>query len=405
MNISSPRLLLLTLGFPLILTATSGPGYEQRQLSDKFFSEGAVFADLNSDGQPDAIAGPFWYEGPTFAQRHEIYRPAPFDPLGYSDNFLTFSHDFNGDGWADVLVLGYPGIDASWFENPGLRDLPWRRRVVFLPVDGESPVLGDLLGSGYPVLICASGGRLGYAAADPRDAVRPWTFHPISPLGLWNRFTHGLGFGDLNGDGRADILEKNGWWQQPASLVGDPVWEFHPYPFATAPAPGGAQMLVTDVNGDGLADVVTSRHAHGYGLSWFEQIRAADGAINFSPHVILSENPDTKISGVQFAQLHALALADVDGDGLPDIITGKRWWAHGPKGDADPAGAPVLYAFLTRRAPDRTVTFEPRLLDDNSGIGTQVSAADVNADGRADFIVGNKRGTFVVLSTNAVQQK
>ena len=98
-------------------------------------------------------------------------------------------------------------------------------------------------------------------------------------------------------------------------------------------------------------------------------------------------------------------LADVDGDGLSDIITGKRWWAHGPKGDADPAGAPVLYAFLTRRAPDRTVTFEPRLLDDNSGIGTQVSAADVNADGRADFIVGNKRGTFVVLSKNAVQQK
>lgn len=141
MNISSPRLLLLTLGFPLILTATSGPGYEQRQLSDKFFSEGAVFADLNRDGQPDAIAGPFWYEGPTFAQRHEIYRPAPFDPLGYSDNFLTFSHDFNGDGWADVLVLGYPGIDASWFENPGLRDLPWRRRVVFFPLTASRPCL------------------------------------------------------------------------------------------------------------------------------------------------------------------------------------------------------------------------------------------------------------------------
>ena len=42
-------------------------------------------------------------------------------------------------------------------------------------------------------------------------------------------------------------------------------------------SPGGAEMAVYDVNGDGLNDVVTSLQAHGWGLSWFEQKKAADG--------------------------------------------------------------------------------------------------------------------------------
>src|SRR5437764_12248096 len=111
-------------------------------------------------------------------------------------------------------------------------------------------------------------------------------------------------------------------------------------------------MCVMDVNGDGLADVVTSIDAHGYGLSWFEQARAAGGDITFREHVILSTQAEEKVGGVQFSQLHAIALADVDGDGLPDIVTGKRWWAHGPTGDADPLGIPVLTAFLLRRGGD-----------------------------------------------------
>jgi hypothetical protein len=379
------------------LSAATDPAYQRLELSNQFFSEGATFADINKDGQMDVVSGPYWYAGPDFKTRTEFYPAKAFDPLVYSDNFFSFTDDFNGDGWADVLVLGFPGIDASWYENPGKAGGAWRRHVVFLPVDNESPTFGPLLNSGPSVLICMSNGRLGYSTPNPKDPSRSaWVFHPATAANpKWQRFTHGLGYGDINGDGRKDLLTNEGWWEQPASLAGDPEWKFHAFAFSTK---GAAHMLVTDVNGDGLPDVVSSKFAHGYGLSWFEQVRSADGAITFKEHVILSEKPEEKIAGVQFSQLHALALADVDGDGIPDIVTGKRWWAHGPKGDEDPMGTPVLYAFITRRAADKSVTFVPRLIDDASGIGTQVMAADINGDGKPDFLVGNKRGTAVILS-------
>ena len=394
---TSALLFALAPALPSPAAAAEAPAYKKLTLAKEFFCEGAAFGDFNKDGQLDVVSGPYWYEGPDFTKRHELFTPLVFDPLKYSDNFFAFVHDFNGDGWPDVLVIGFPGVDASWYQNPGAKGGPWRRYVVALPVDNESPTFGPLLGKGPPVLMCMSAGRLGYATPDPKDPTRTWTFHAVSPvMPGWQRFTHGLGFGDVNGDGRNDLLEKDGWWEQPASLAGDPVWKYHKFPFAPK---GGAQMYVMDVNGDGVPDVITSKAAHGYGLSWFEQVRGVEGAEStFKEHVILSEKGEEKIGGVQFAQLHAVVLADVDGDGLPDIVTGKRWWAHGPTGDVDAAAAPVLYAFLLRRGAGGAVTFEPRLLDDTIGVGTQLFTADVNGDGRPDFLVGNKRGTAVLLS-------
>ncbi len=373
-------------------------------LSTDFLCEGASFADLDRDGHADVIAGPYWYRGPDFATKHEIYAPQAFDPAGYSDNFFAFPRDFDGDGWVDVLFVGFPGEAATWYANPRTSETRtaerhWEKHVVVEHVDGESPEWADLTGDGVPELVYLSGGKLGWAGPERGAPEKAWEFHALSEdLGL-ERFTHGLGVGDVDGDGRADVLLKDGWWQQPESLAGDPPWTKHA--FAFSPKHGGAQMLVHDVDGDGDNDVITALAAHEFGLSWWEQMKR-ETEIDFVEHRIMDDEPADNADGVRFGELHALALCDMDGDGLQDIVTGKRWWSHGAKGDPDGGSVPaVVYAFLLKRSAqgpaEGTARYVARLLDDGSGVGTQVVAGDVNGDGRADVVIGNKKGTFVLL--------
>lgn len=370
--------------------------FERHVLSREFFGEGATFGDLDRDGHADVVSGPYWYRGLAFAERAALWEPKPFDPKGYSDSFFDFVRDFDGDGWLDVLVVGFPGADASWFENPRGAAGPWKRHLAFATVDNESPWFADLTGDGAPELVFHTGGKLGWAGPDAADPRAPWTFHALSDDRGYERFTHGLGVGDIDGDARADVMTKEGWWQQPASLAGDPQWPFHPYRFAER---GGAQMLVMDVDGDGDADVVSSLAAHDFGLSWFEQTKTA-GGIDFVAHAILGETAADNPQGVCFAELHALAACDVDGDGLLDVVTGKRFWSHGQRGDPEAGNPAVLYWFQLARGP-RGVEWIPHRIDDDSGVGTQVVAGDVDGDGRADVVVGNKQGTFVFLQRRA----
>ena len=374
--------------------AATTPNFEKRWLTAIFYGEGANVGDFNKDGKADVVSGPFIYEGPDFTIKREFMPREPADPLHYSQNFFAYSGDFNRDGWDDIFIIGFPGAEAHWYENPQGKDGHWKKHLVLNVVDNESPMLAHIVGDDSPELVCMSGGYAGYATPDSSDPTKPWTFHPVSPKGDYQRFTHGLGVGDVNGDGRLDLLEKTGWFEQPEQLEGE--WKKHAFDFAAAKSPGGAQMYSCDVDGDGDNDVITSLHAHGYGLAWFEN-QGESESITFKRHLILSPKADEKLNDVQFSQLHAVAVIDMDGDGLKDIVTGKRYWAHGPAGDPEPNAPAVLYWFKLMRDGGKA-TFEPRLIDDNSGVGTQISAADINADGKPDVMVGNKKGTMLLLS-------
>jgi len=410
------RIVLVAIGLsltsPVAKAKDLAHSFKKIRLTDEFWAEGADIGDFNHDGKMDIVSGPFWYEGPGFKTRHEIYPatatfkrkktdgtevtvPGFEGALGvnnaYSECFLTYAYDFNQDGWTDVIVYGYPGKEAAWYENPKGREGHWQRHVVLDVLDNESPALLDVTGDGKPEILCCSKGYIGYAQADWKHPETPWTFHAISPKGDYQRYTHGIGCGDINGDGRIDILEKDGWWEQPPSLANDPVWVKHAFHFADA----AAQMFVYDVNGDGLNDVITSINAHGYGLSWYEQVRE-NGTITFREHVILNKDASKNSYGVAFSQLHSLSLIDIDGDGLKDIVTGKRFWAHGKNGpDPDSNGPAVLYWFKLVRRPGGQADFVPNLVDEDSGVGTQVTTGYVSDQKYPDIVVGNKKGVFV----------
>jgi hypothetical protein len=210
------------------------------------------------------------------------------------------------------------------------------------------------------------------------DATQEFIAHivgaPSSPG--TQQFSHGLGVGDVNGDGRPDILTTEGYYLAPPDPRSE-AWTFVP---ARLGQPC-ANMLVYDVNKDGLPDVITSS-AHGVGVWWFEQKRTASG-VDFIEHVI--DNT--------FSQTHALVMADLDRDGVMEFVTGKRFWAHGPNGDVEP-NAPALLVWYKLSRSGGQVKWTRYVVDDDSGVGTQFTVADVNKDGRLDIVTSNKKGVF-----------
>ena len=369
--------------------------FKKIRLDEQFYAEGAYYADFNRDGKLDIVAGPFWFEGPAFEKRHE-YRPVKTFKAAqeYSDNFLTFAGDFNNDGWPDILCVPFPGKEGYWYENTAGKPGEWKRHLAFDSIGNESPVWGDLLGKGSPQLLLCTNDFLGYITPDTAKPDDAWTFHAIStPDKRYKKFTHGVGFGDINGDKRNDVVEAAGWWEQPARLVEGKPWTWHPFQFADK----AAQMYVYDVNGDGHGDVITSWNCHGYGLLWWEQVRNTEGAIDWRQHIILTPTPNVQSSDFRVSQMHAMTLADMNGDGVMDMVTGKRFWSHGPNGDVEPNAAAIVFWVEVRRGTQEP-TFIPHLIDDDSGVGTQVTAVDLNGDKKPDIVVANKKGIFVHLS-------
>ncbi len=370
--------------------------WKRTVIEGKFRSEGVVVADVNKDGKLDIMIGDSWYEAPSWT-KHDIRKPGDFgDGLkSYSNCMTCWTEDVNGDGWADQIVVGFPGVPTLWYENPKGKPGYWPEHVAWHSSCNETPLYTDLFGDGHRVLLMgwqpkgkANEGQMAWftPGSDPTSA---WEMHPVSePSSPGNiipgtsQFSHGLGTGDLNGDGRQDVICTGGWWEQPESgRSSSTPWTFHPAKLGDAVA----DMIVYDVNQDGKADVIASS-AHQFGIWWFERTGEKDGDTAFVKHDLFPN---------LVSETHALIAADINRDGLKDLITGKRFWSHGrhEAGSDQPAR---LYWFEAVKGADGKISFTPREIDDQSGIGTQFVVTDFNGDGLLDIVTANKKGVFLI---------
>jgi len=361
---------------PLASTRPKEIQFKKTIIDTRFVAEGLAVADVNRDGRLDILAGNVWYEAPHWIP-HEIAPFQQIDPAtAYSNCFNTWAVDLNHDGWVDQIVIGMPGERAIWRENPRGKDEPWKEHPIWRSACNESPLYVDLFRNGRRVLV------MGYddsylAWFEPsRDPYAEWQCHNVSDVkGAGSfRYSHGLGVGDINGDGRNEILTKDGFYVASADPRSGP-WEF----VKTDLGPACAQMQVFDVNRDGRPDVISSS-AHDRGVWWFEHL--TDG--RFNKHTI-----DETIS-----ETHSMALARLGPSKAINVITGKRVWAHGPHGDVGANEA----AWLVRYELNRTsggVEWIRHIIDEDAGVGTQFVVQDINKDGLLDIVVSNKKGVFL----------
>lgn len=387
------------LGAQFVPSEATSPDYRAQKLDDFSYAWDTAVADVNRDGHKDVIAGPYYYLGPDFSQRREIYIASTFSPGNqYAANMITHAQDITGDDWPDILVT--EARQMALLVNPRGEPRRWERHMVVPGNISELTILDDLDGDGRSELVMVQAGKVAIAQPRPGAETEPW---PVFFISAEPARLHSFGVGDIDGDGRKDIVQAGGWWKQPEGGLFAAEWQFHPYVFGNPEHPderveGGGEMAVVDVNGDGLADVITSINAHGFGLAWYEQKRAG-GEIDFEPHLIMGDYRRDNPGGLTVSQLHAgVVAADVDGDGIVDFFTGKKRWAH-LDSHSDPDPASPAYLLLYRGKRDRSapggVRFTPEILSNRAGAGSALTVEDIDGDGRLDVATSGVDGSWV----------
>jgi hypothetical protein len=341
--------------------------------------ESAAFVDVDGDGVLDIVSGAFWYRGPDFEHRRTLAHVPRFGD--YYDDFGSVAVDLTGDGSPDIVTGGWWGQALRWRRNPGadhVSDQPWAETVIAEVGSIEQPRAWDVDGDG----------RLELVPNTPGAPLVVHSFEPGDPP-TWKARTiwggaqgHGLGFGDISGSGRGDFVMNHGWLEAPEHP--DDEWilhsEFDLGPTASVP------IIVADVDGDGLSDLIVG-NGHGYGLDWWRQGRDASGARTWTRQEI-----DPAVS-----QCHTLHWADIDGDGRPELVTGKRWRAH-PVGDAGNEDDLGIWYYTWDGEAFRKHVIDAGPAGFGSGAGIDFDLADVTGNGYPDLIAPGKDGLWLFLN-------
>lgn len=354
--------------------------FVKKQIASESFESVSVF-DVNNDKIPDIISGAFWYEGPGFWKRNYM---GPVNRINeYWDDFSTIPLDVNGDGNTDVITGGWFGKKLIWRQNPG-NTKEWTDNLIGEPGNIETTYGWDIDGDGVIEIVPNT----------PNDPLVIYRLVTNNSKGTEKfevykiydgKSGHGLGFGDINGDGKKDLVISTGWLQAPANPYKD-KWIFHPdFSLGTASVP----MIVADVNGDGANDLIVGQ-AHSYGLDWYQQVKDKAGKSTWIKHTIDPFN----------SQYHTMHWADIDGDGKEELITGKRYRAHNGNdpGENDPVG---IYYFKWNGEAFVKQVISYGEYGVGKGIGLYFTIADLTGSGKPDIVVAGKDGLVVFYNKGA----
>ena len=361
---------------PPILAAEGNTkiSFKKTQLEAKFRSEGVAVGDFNHDGKLDIAAGSVYYASPNWDMQLVQDKALEFDPLKYSGSFCNYADDLNHDGWTDLIVVDFPGKETWWYENPQTAAGPWKRHMCVPVTNNESPTYLDLDGDGRRELVFAIElGRKMAFAKPASDPAAPWLITNISAENAPNteRYSHGLGVGDVNRDGRSDVLVPQGWWEGPANTASVP-WKFHPA------ALGDKCARCTSTTSTATAITTCSRRPP---INW---------AFGGTSRPLMAGRPTTSTRPSRKPMPSAWPTSTATGSPIssPARLVGSR-----PQGRRQPrrSGRDVLVR--TRREGGKP-KWIPHQFDHDSGVGTQFEVADVNGDGLLDVVTSNKKGVY-----------
>ena len=346
----------------------------KRKLSDAPY-ESAAAADVNGNGIKDIISGAYWYEGPDFVKRHKIGDPA-VDGC-YFDDFSNIPLDTNGNGLPDLISGGWSRGTLYVKKNPGNEDI-WETEDIDVCGNIETTRFYDIDGDGEIEIIpnTPNDPLVCYKLIKDENGNKTGKFqkYVLYDKQIW----HGMGIGDINGDGKPEIISVVGYLTMPEEGPFAGQWTLHEE-FKLPEGCASVPMLLADVTGNGKPDIIYGK-AHGYGLYWMEH--KDDGTWE---HHVIDESRAT---------YHDMQLVDIDGDGEMEVLTGKRWKAHNGNDPGDLDDVFICYFKF------KDGKFERYFIDDGepgicSGLGIYFWCEDIDCDGKLEIIAPGKEGLFL----------